>query len=112
MINLVVLYGHPANPDEFERYYANTHLPITAGIKGAARVELTRCTSAPDGSRPAFYRMAEFLFDSPEQMSKTMDSPAAKAAVADLANFATGGVTVMVGDVQDVSRLGGGQQRV
>jgi uncharacterized protein (TIGR02118 family) len=68
-------------------------------MRGAVRLELTRFTSAADGSRPAFYRMAEIVFASQEQMAKTMDSPEAKATVADLANFATGGVTVLIGAV-------------
>jgi uncharacterized protein (TIGR02118 family) len=100
MIKFTVLYGHPADAKAFEQYYANTHMPIAVKIKGASRVELTRFTSAADGSRPAFYRMAEFVFDSENQMAETMSSPEAKAAVADLANFATGGVTVMIGTVQ------------
>ena len=100
MFKVTVLYGHPTNPADFERYYADTHLPIAARMRGQERLELTRFTPAPDGSRPAFYRMAEFVFASQEQMAKTMDSPEAKAAVADLANFATGGVTLLIGIVE------------
>ena len=100
MFKFTVLYGHPADPNAFEDYYAKTHMPIAKKIKGASRVELTHFTSAPDGSRPAFYRMAEFVFESERQMAETLSSPETKAAVADLPNFATGGVTVMIGTVQ------------
>ncbi len=100
MFKFTVLYGHPTDPNAFEEYYAKTHMPIASKIRGATRVELTRFTSAPDGSRPAFYRMAEFLFENEQQMGRTMSSPEAKAAVDDLRNFATGGVTVMIGTVQ------------
>ncbi len=99
MFKVTVLYGHPANPAEFERYYASTHLPLAARMRGLARLELTQFTSAPDGSLPVFYRMAELLFASQPQMAETMDSPEGKATVADLANFATGGVTVLIGTV-------------
>ena len=99
MFKVTVLYGHPADPAAFESYYANTHLPIAARIKGVSRFELTRFTAAPDGSRPAFHRMAEFVFSSEAQMNETMGSAAAQAAVADLSNFATGGVTVMIGEM-------------
>ena len=99
MFKVTVLYGHPTDPAAFETYYANTHLPIAARMRGAVRAELTRFQSAPDGGRPAFYRMAEFWFDSQQQLATTMNSPEAKATVADLANFATGGVTVLIGTV-------------
>ncbi len=100
MFKFTVLYGHPADPNAFEDYYAKTHMPIAARIKGASRVELTRFTSAPGGGRPAFYRMAEFVFASESQMAQTLSSPEAKAAVDDLPNFASGGVTVMIGTVE------------
>ena len=99
MFKVTVLYGHPTDAAAFETYYANTHLPIAARMRGAVRVELTQFQSAAGGGRPAFYRMAEFLFASQQQLATTMDSPEAKAAVADLANFATGGVTVLIGTV-------------
>ena len=53
MIKLTVLYGHPTNVQEFETYYADTHLPIAAKMKGVDRLELTRFTPGPDGSQPA-----------------------------------------------------------
>ena len=30
MIKITVLYGHPKNPQEFERYYAEKHMPLAA----------------------------------------------------------------------------------
>ena len=43
--------------------------------------------------------MAELYFDSQEQMDSVMSSAAAQVAVADIANFASGGATVLVGHV-------------
>jgi uncharacterized protein (TIGR02118 family) len=100
MVKVTILYRHPASAEEFETYYARTHLPLAAKMQGVARLELTRFVAGPDGGTPAFYRMAELYFPSKAQMQTTLGSPEGKAAVADLANFATGGVTTMIGTVE------------
>lgn len=100
MIKLTVLYGPPTNAEEFENYYTNAHLPIAAKMKGVDRLELTRFVAGPDGILPAYYRMAELYFPTEEQMQATMSSPEGEATVADLPNFATGGVTVLMGVVE------------
>jgi uncharacterized protein (TIGR02118 family) len=61
------------------------------------RLELTKFSSAPDGGKPAFYRMAEAYFSSEAQMNATLGSPEGQATVADLSKFATGGVTIIIG---------------
>ena len=99
MIKLTVLYGHPTDVSAFEEYYANTHLPIVANMKGFEKVEYTKFISAPDGSQAAYYRMAEFWFTSPEALEATMGSAERQATAADLDNFATGGVKLLVGPV-------------
>jgi uncharacterized protein (TIGR02118 family) len=100
MIKLTVLYGHPTDPASFEDYYANTHLPLAAAMKGFEKVEVTKFISAPDGTKASHYRMAEFWFKDPEALKGTMGSPEGQATGADLANFATGGVTLLVGEAE------------
>jgi len=100
MMKVTVLYGNPENPDEFEKYYENTHLPLAAEIKGVARAELTKFTAGPDGGKPAFYRMAELYFTTQTEMEESLGSPEGQAAVADFQNFATGGITVLIGSVE------------
>ena len=100
MVKLTVLYGQPKSAAAFEKYYAETHLPLAAKMQGVRRIELSKVTSAADGSAPAFYRLADLYFDDADHMKRVMSTPEGKATVDDLANFATGGVTVMVVDVQ------------
>ncbi len=99
MIKITVLYGQPQQPEVFESYYSQIHLPLVAAIDGIQRAELTLFTLSADGSLPEYYRMAELYFDSQEQMDSVMSSAAAQVAVADIANFASGGATVLVGQV-------------
>jgi uncharacterized protein (TIGR02118 family) len=97
MIKLTVLYGQPVNTDAFEEYYAGTHLPLVAQMQGPVRTEFTIFMNQPGSNGSPFYRMAEFWFNNPETLETTMASPAGQATAADLSNFATGGVTVLVG---------------
>jgi uncharacterized protein (TIGR02118 family) len=64
------------------------------------KLELTKLDSAPDGGKAAYCRMAELYFLGQSEMQQTLASPEGKAAVADLPNFATGGVTVIIGNVE------------
>lgn len=98
-MKISVLYGQPKNPDEFERYYTNTHMPLVGAVKGIRRFETAKGMPKADGSAPAFYRMFEAWFDSAEQMATVTSSPEWKKVGADLPNFAPGGVTVLISKI-------------
>lgn len=98
-VKITVLYAQPKDPAAFEKYYAETHLPIAAKMKGVKRLELSKVAPGPDGAAPPFYRIAELYFTSKKQMDKVMATPEAKATVADIPNFATGGFTVLVSEI-------------
>jgi uncharacterized protein (TIGR02118 family) len=100
MIKITLLYGHPQSPQAFERYYREIHLPLAGRMSGVARLELTRFGPGLDAAPPEYYRMAELYFANAAQLQTTLGSPEGQAVVADLPNFATGGVTVMVGAVE------------
>ncbi|MGB3223683.1 MAG: EthD family reductase [Desulforhopalus sp.] len=100
MMKVTVLYGKPESHDDFEIYYGSTHLPLAGRMKDVARVELTKFVAAPDGGKPSFYRMAELYFTSQADMEKSLGSVEGQATIADIQNFATGGVTVLIGSVQ------------
>jgi len=99
MMKITVLYGSPTSAEQFEKYYGGTHLPLAAKMKGVARIEFTKFVSGPDGAKPAFYRMAELYFTTQAQMEQSLKSPEGQATVADTQNFATGGVTMVIGSV-------------
>jgi uncharacterized protein (TIGR02118 family) len=99
MIKVTVLYGHPTDPAAFESYYATKHMPLVSKIKGLANAEVTKFLPNPDGSDAAYYRMAELWFDTTAIMEQALGSPEGKATTDDLANFASGGVKMLVGMV-------------
>jgi len=101
MIKATVLYGHPANAEAFEKYYSGSHLPLVAKVQGIVKTEWTKFLPNPDGSAAAYYRMAELYFAGPAEMQQTLGSPEGKAMAADLSNFASGGVTIILGQVEN-----------
>lgn len=98
MKKMVVLYKVPADPDAFLRYYNETHLPLVDKIPGLVRREVTRFdrTLLGDG----YFLMAEMYFADSESFKTAMRSPENAATGADLANFAEGLATVMIGEAQ------------
>lgn len=98
---VTVIYKAPKDTAAFEKYYADTHLPlVTANQKeiGFERAELTRFDSDLDGSRPARYRQAELYFPSLDALKKGVATAGFKKVVDDLPNFATGGLDALVGE--------------
>jgi uncharacterized protein (TIGR02118 family) len=102
MVKLTVLYGQPKSPEDFEKYYADVHTPLAQRMEGLRRFEVGKVTGTPDGKSPPYYRFAGLYFDDMAQLQSTMGSQAGRDTAADLANFATGGVTLMISEVQDV----------
>jgi uncharacterized protein (TIGR02118 family) len=100
MIKLTALYGHPTDPDAFETYYAKTHMPLVAKMPGLGRHEKALVVGAPGGETPPYHRMFEAWFDDQAGLDATFGSPEGKVVVDDLANFATGGVTIVISEVE------------
>ena len=98
MVKLVVLYGHPDDPVAFDAHYAGTHAPLAEKIPDMRRFEHGKVLGAADGSPAPYYFLAELSFDDPDTLQASMASSEGQAAGADVATFATGGVTMMVAD--------------
>ena len=99
MMKLTVLFGQPKDPEAFEEYYANQHLPLAARIPNVQRFESGRM-HAVDGGESPYHRIAELWFESAEQMGEAMSSLEGEAASVDLPNFATGGAKFLVSEVE------------
>jgi len=98
MVKLMVCYGAPEDPAAFDRYYAETHVPLVHKIPNLRRFEAGKVLGTPDGSTPPYYYIAELSFDTPEELQAAMGSTEGEAARDDLANFASGGATLMIAE--------------
>ena len=102
MIRLLVMYGHPKDPAAFDRYYKETHVPIAKKIKGLTRWTIGKVQGLADGSPAPYYYFADLFAESREAMEKILASPEGQAAVQDVPKFATGGVTFIYTDCEQV----------
>src|SRR3954447_4685113 len=99
MVKLVVAYGTPDDAAAFDAYYAGTHAPLAEKIPNLRRFEHGKVLGSPDGAPAPYYFLAELYFDSADDLQAGMGSPEGQAAGGDVANFATGGVTLMIAEV-------------
>lgn len=97
---VTVIYHQPKDAAAFESYYP-THVKIVGDGQaeiGFVRADLTKFDSNLDGSAPTEYRQAELCFPSLDALKKGTASPAFKKVGDDFKNFATGGLTGMIGE--------------
>jgi uncharacterized protein (TIGR02118 family) len=100
MYRLTVLYGHPEDPAEFDRYYFETHIPIARKMKGLKGWTIGKCEAVEKGERPPYYMIVGLYADSRADLEAILASPEGQAAVADVPNFATGGCSFIFDDEQ------------
>ncbi|HLI59036.1 MAG TPA: EthD family reductase [Solirubrobacteraceae bacterium] len=93
---LVVLYGVPQDPAAFDTHYTETHVPLAERIPGLRRFDHGHVLGSADGSAPPYHYMAELYFEDADAVASGLASAEGQAAGADVANFATGGATLMI----------------
>jgi uncharacterized protein (TIGR02118 family) len=98
MNRLTVLYGHPRDPAEFDRYYNEVHIPIAKRMKGLKGWTIGKCQSATPGEAPPYYMIVGLYAATRADLEAIIASPEGQATIADVPNFATGGVTFMFDD--------------
>lgn len=94
-----VFYNAPTDPEAFEVLLPRHPHADCGPIPGLEKAVLLKGLPGPDGSAPAYYRLTQLWFADADAMSAGMGSPEAQAASADIANFATGGASIMISHV-------------
>lgn len=94
MAQLLVLYSQPADPDAFDKYYYETHIPIAKRIPGL-RSYVISSTPPRVLVGNSIHLAAELTFDSMGAIDTALASPEGQAAAADLVNFAQAGACLM-----------------
>jgi uncharacterized protein (TIGR02118 family) len=109
MAFVTVIYNIPKDAKAFEKYYWETHVPLVQARQaeiGFTAAELTKFDATLDGKAPTYYRQAVLWFPDMAALEKGTATAGFKAVGDDLANFATGGLTAMVGEqTNDASPL-------
>jgi uncharacterized protein (TIGR02118 family) len=96
MAQLLALYHQPADPEAFDRYYFQTHIPIAKKVPGLRSYMVNSGPVNVIAGSPSPYLVAELSFDTMADLQSALASPEGKVAASDLSNFAQAGVTLMV----------------
>jgi uncharacterized protein (TIGR02118 family) len=100
MAKIIAMYGQPADPAAFDRYYYSTHVPLAKTVPGLRNYEVTTgIVMTPTGPSP-WHLVATLTFDSMAAVQVALASPEGQATAADLGNFATGGVDLLLADTR------------
>lgn len=89
MHKLVVTYKNPENPETFDKYYYETHVPLCNKVPGIKEVVVNKVTGSPFG-KSDLYLIAEMCFENKDDFKAAMTSPEMMATGKDLKNFAEG----------------------
>jgi len=95
MYRLTVLYGHPQDPEEFDRYYHEIHVPLARKMRGLAGWTIGKCESAIPGEPPPYYMIVGLYAETRAELEAALASPEGKATIDDVPRFATGGFWFM-----------------
>ncbi|MGH7728639.1 MAG: EthD family reductase [Vulcanimicrobiaceae bacterium] len=94
--HLIALYGQPTDKAAFDAHYVPKHVPLAKKIPGLRSYAISNGpVTGPDGSPAPYYLVADLRFDSRSALQTALGSPEAAAAVADVATFASGGITLL-----------------
>jgi uncharacterized protein (TIGR02118 family) len=94
MYKLIALYPQPTDPDHFRRYYEKRHLPLARTMPG---LMASRHSFAVEGLGEAspWFCIWEGDFADKGAFEAAVASEAGQKTAADVANYATGGVTLI-----------------
>ena len=95
MKRVIVKYGIPSDPVSFNNHYVSIHVPLVNKMPFIKSFEYS-CGSITSSDQDANYQLIAILsYDSQDELDKSLNSSEGQAAVADLENFATGGVEII-----------------
>jgi len=103
MHRVLVLYPPPKDPAHFKKYYEEKHLPLAAQLPGLLSSRHTFSLEGV-GTPPPYFCIFEGEFADAASMAASMQSEIGQKVAADMANYATGGATVLHFDVPPSSR--------
>jgi len=102
MAKLVVLYKTPKDKGEFDRHYAETHIPLAKKIPGVTSYTISDGVVATPAGESGIHLVAILEFESLAAIAAGFASPEGQAAGADVVTFATGGADLLMFDTKQV----------
>lgn len=93
MHKIVGLYGTPKDPAHFRKHYLETHLPLARVLPGLRDMYYSFGVETL-GEGPSYFCIWTGVFDDEAAANIALQSPEGEALAADVANYASGGLTL------------------
>ena len=98
---MLTLWATTKDPDAFDKYYIATHAPLVKQLPGITSYEISKGGITQESSQPSPWHMISIIaFDSLSNLTSAIESPAGKAMVDDLKNFAAGTATLFFSTIR------------
>ena len=101
MAQVVVTYKTPKDKAAFDRYYAETHIPLARKLPGLRKYEVSQGPVVSAAGESGVHLVAVLTFDNMAAVQAAFGSPEGKAAAGDVANFASGGADIVFYDTRE-----------
>jgi len=98
MATVLARYHAPTDLAAFNAYDASTHVPLAKTLPGLRSYEINQGTVMTPGGPAPYHLVAILKFDSMADIQAALGSPIGQSVVAELGNFATGDVSVLMFD--------------
>jgi len=102
MASLVVFYKKPADPQAFDRYYFETHIPLAKKLPGLRKYEVSQGPIVNPAASTDIHLAAMLTFDDAAAVMRAYESPEGQATAADVQKIATAGVDIVFFDTREV----------
>ena len=95
MYRVLALYPPPNDPKHFRTYYAQTHIPLAETLPGLRGIRYSLDVKPLGGDASPYFCVAELDLDDEAAVMAALQSPEGQAVVADVQNYASGGITLV-----------------
>jgi uncharacterized protein (TIGR02118 family) len=102
MAEIVVLYKTPKDAAAFDKYYAETHIPLAKKLPGLKKYSVSKGPVNSPAGPSGIHLVAILTFDSVADIQAAFGSAEGKATAADVPKFASGGADLLIFDAKDV----------
>jgi uncharacterized protein (TIGR02118 family) len=102
MAQVLVNYKTPKDTAAFDKYYADTHIPLAKKMPGLRKYQVSKGPVATPAGPSGIHLIATLTFDSMAAVQAAFASSEGQATAADVQKFATGGADIMFFDTSEV----------
>ncbi|MGO9047382.1 MAG: EthD family reductase [Xanthobacteraceae bacterium] len=102
MAQLLVMYKTPKDAAAFDKHYFERHVPLAKKIPGLRKYEVSQGPVATPGGPSGYHLVAILQYDNLAAIQNAFAIAEGQTTVADVQNFATGGVDIFMFDTRQV----------